>query len=332
MKPIITYLQSEAAIKEDFDNRYNNLDNFDKTVFQHLYIDYKYESDFENQTLLESKGLFDGAERIASTVLLEIEKVIKSSFSKGFSIELDRDSFRNPQQVFFKKLIIVFNFNTKDGGSHYNHKVDDSLDQETLLMNEVKISINYNIYEKNYRKFIYKSLLHELTHSYQDYQTLLSNDKKFDRLIDFYDRFDIKKGSFGQHLDEFQQYLRAVLYFTLGIETDAFKTELSAELKYHKKPSYDYTPLQAIEILRNTDIYKTYKNLAIYVLLYESGKLSKDIEETIRSEYNNICNTELSSSKVFKKLRFRIDRSIKKFDRIIGKLCLESLGNQKYIY
>jgi hypothetical protein len=74
-------------------------------------------------------------------------------------------------------------------------------------------------------------------------------------------------------------------------------------------------------------VYKAYKSLYYYINLYKDNKLDDFEINVITKEYNKISGTQLTANKVFKKLEFLINKSNRKLDNIIGKLCLENLNN-----
>ena len=57
-------------------------------------------------------------------------------------------------------------------------------------------------------------------------------------------------------------------------------------------------PKDALNILKNSIIYQTYKDLYIHIQEYKDNKLNKEYIDLITNEYNNICDTKLTANKV----------------------------------
>ena len=127
---------------------------------------------------------------------------------------------------------------------------------------------------------------------------------------------------------EFSWYIKMVLYLTLEIEQNAFITELTNELNFHKDEIE--SPVDALNVLKQSKIYQTYKFLYRNLMRYTNKDTNQEWVKKLTEEYNKISNTNWSSEKVIKKLKHLIQKSLKKFDNIIGKLCVDSLNNPSY--
>lgn len=291
------------------------LDWFDQILLEHISIDLPL-----NLMLYEARGLYKGLEELVEKIYLDAVKASKKC-SGTINLEYDREELQGISNIFFNRLYINIDFRKSNKSSEGFYQNNFNVNPSTMLFDEVKIELNTNCF-----KDIQKLLYHELTHAYQNYRQILNSDsdKTLQYMLNGFYSVAVKMSE-----DNIRQYVRDILYSTFGAEQNAFMTELAYELKQHKQTIKN--PKDALEVLRNTNIYNAYKSLFCYIELYNDRKLSNDIEETIADEYNNICNTNLSANKVFKKLEFLLNKSFKKLNDNIGRLCLENLNIRIFI-
>ena len=304
---------------------FSDFDEFDLSILPHISISYKEHNIFnKGHLILEKYGVYDGLNDLILRIEKDIKKMIKNPDNKeGFQLKYSNENLKDIKNIFFSKLIIDISLN--DENEEGNYEDNDEINKDNLLFDEVYIDI-YTRKDINniHIDDIVESIKHEFIHAYNNYNLLLKNNKSLTELSDsdFYNKLYPKL-----YFNEFEKYIRKVLYFTLQEEQNAFIGQLSDELRQNK--SKVKNPKDALNILKNSIIYQTYKDLYVHIQEYKDNKLSKEYIDLITDEYNNICNTKLTANKVFKKLEFLIKKSIKKFDNIIGKLCLENLNNIK---
>ena len=300
-------------------------DEFDLSILQHIAISYKEHNIFnKGHLILEKYGVYDGLNDLILLIEKDIKNMLKNPDNKdGFELKYFKKDLNDIKNIFFNELIIdiALNENTDEGNYENNEKIN----KDSLLFDIVNIDIysRKNANDVNIDDII-ESIKHEFIHAFNNYNLLLKNNKSLSELTDsdFYNKLYPKV-----YFNDFEKYIRKVLYFTLQEEQNAFIGELSDELRRNK--SKVKTPKDALNILKDSIIYKTYKDLYIHIQEYKDNKLNQEYIDLITNEYNDICNTKLTSNKVFKKLNFLITKSIKKFDTVIGKLCLENLNNIK---
>ena len=126
---------------------------------------------------------------------------------------------------------------------------------------------------------------------------------------------------------ELKKNIIKILYFTVKEERNAFIAQMAEELKRNK--SKVNNPKDAFNILKNSPIYMTYKNLYEFVHSFDNTRNTNDKEsmDIITQAYNDLCGTKMTPDKVMKKLKFLMDKAMKKFDTIVAKLCVENLNN-----
>ena len=291
------------------------LDWFDRILFEHISIDLPL-----NLMLYEARGLYKGLEELVEKIYSDVVKASKKC-SGIISLKYDRDKLQSISNIFFNRLYIDIDFRKSNKSSEGFYQNNFNINSDTMLFDEVKIELNTNGF-----KDIQKLLYHELTHAYQNYRQILNRDsnKTLQYMLNGFYSVAVKMSE-----DNIRQYVRDILYATFGTEQNAFATELAYELKQHKQTIKN--PKDALKVLKNTSIYRIYKSLFYYIDLYKERKLEKNIENIITSEYNIVCNTNLSINKVFKKLEFLLNKSFKKLNDNIGRLCLENLNIRIFI-
>lgn len=296
----------------------NDLDWFDSNILSHIAIAYSERSVyFKSHYVVEKFGVSDVVRGVAEKIYADFRQQCSlHPRQNDFKFEYDNTDFENLDGVFFNELELNIEKTDDTDGAQY--KADSRLDFLTFRLN--KVIINAQV---EYEQDLLSSLLHELTHAYNNYKLLLKGDKKFKNLIDsgFYAKL-MPQGlmSFGQN------YVRIAMYFTLGIERNAFIAQLTNDLKSHSEEIE--SPIDALNVLRQSEAYDVYKQLIISIEKYKAGKLKQEIADDIAKEYNYISGTNLTTNRVFKKLEILIQKSLKKFERMIGNLCYDWLENK----
>lgn len=294
------------------------LDSFDKEILKHIAIDYKERHIYSRfHVILEKYGIYDGLEELVDFIDKEIYNNYRKDRKNRFELEYTREQLKDFKNIFFEELHLNVDM-TKNIGAEYEDKYA-KLNPETLLLEKVIIDI-----EVNNDNEIIGNLQHELTHAYNQYCSLLKGNDYFKELSmsTFYKNMTNLKG------DTLKKHIRQIMYLTLDEERNAFIAQMAAELKNNKDIIED--PYDAFKVLKESQVFRTYKSLYYYINLYKQNKLEDDKIKTITDEYNDISSSNLTSNKVFKKLEHLIDKSNKKLNKIIGKLCLKTLNNSAW--
>lgn len=299
----------------------SELDEFDKNVLTHLTINYFDKNIYCRTHLVSEKyGTYEDLNSLSALIDRKIISFLsKNDIHKDTMVFVFKNSeFKNLKNIFFEQLelTIVIDSN-KVGDGEYSEK-ESCLNNDSLLFDKVCITVFTDKWLSDFELI----LQHELTHAYENWNRQLKNDKTFINKVntDFYSEVQNILNA-----NNLQRFLKSILYFTLDFEQNAFAAEFTSILKKNEK--IIKTPLDALEVLKNTQIYQTYKGLYLAIMEYDKGNISKDVIDYITLEYNNICKTNLAPNKVFKKLKHLIQKSLNKFDTLIGKLCCENLKN-----
>lgn len=285
----------------------------EESLLSHIAIEYKVNDIGEGRRIVNEKyGIYDGCEELADFIIKDVWKNIDIDGQ----YEYTKDQLKNFKNIFFHKIVIDIDTSCDDGG-----ECDDNIDiGNDLLADEIWI----NIYNDDPTKSSLKgTLMHELTHLYNNYMMLLKGDQNFiktSRSVMY--RNIIDTSSVGLERD-----LKTALYFLLGYERNAFVAQLKAELEDHKDKIN--TPREALEILKNCPVYKTYISVNNLIRLRIENSADTDTIANLYRQITGYTGNE-SSIKILKRLKAQSDKALKKFNTIIPKLCVESLNNRMW--
>lgn len=284
----------------------------DYSILQHLAIEYKCNHMYSrNHLILEKYGIYDGCEQLAKYITNEINK---NGFDNQY--EFNKNDLLNFNNIFFNKLIVDIDSSSNDGGEYIDN---DELTND-LLFDEVFINLYIN---KENRSSIQETLMHELTHAYNNYMMLLKNDKNYLNMASsiLYQKINDLHNTKNSN----EYFIKKALYLLLGYEKNAFFAQIKADLQKYKKKIK--TPLDALKILKQSNIYQAYLRLNQNINDYMHNELSDEIIHEIEDAYYNITGQKETSNKIFKKLKILSDKTLKKLDTQLPKLCIENLNN-----
>lgn len=283
---------------KSFTNYINN--DFETTLEEHFFVEYaiKESLNYSIYKILEKYGSYNGQINLVYFLAKHIYKSYKSEyvFHKN-----DLNDFPN---IFFDKLIISISEN--DNGYLVNKS---TFNKESKLFDKVVI----NLYDKeiNDYHYIVETLVHELLHAYNEYQSYLSNSKiKIKELIDkdTYKKtiFSIYNGS------EFPKFVcKKILNVLKKFEQNAYLSELNVV----KFSSYK----EAYQSFKQSPIWIMYLSLWNYLIELNTNGTIKD-KELLKNEYNEINNSEKSFDYIFKKLNSQFIKVFRKIEKTIPKI------------
>lgn len=295
----------------DFINDTNIVEDYiDYSMLQHLAIEYKENNLYSRRrVILEKYGIYDGCEELSKYIY---EKIKKEGMDNQYSFDSnDLTSFKN---IFFDKLIVDIDSSDDSGGEYIDN---DSLNDH-FLFDEVVI----NIYQyENHLNKVKEILMHELTHAYNNYLMLLKGDNGYINAAKslLYQNIQKDSSNTNEHL------LKKALYLLLGYEKNAFFAEIKAELEENNDKIEN--PKDALKVLKNSQVYKAYKKLDNEINAFFKGTLmNKNIGE-IENAYIEITGEKKNANQIFKTLRALSNKTLKKLDHQLPKLCIENLNN-----
>ena len=291
-------------------------DCIDESLLSHIAIEYKVNDIGEGRRIVNEKyGIYDGCEELANYITNDIF----SRHAFDDASQYSKENLGDIKNIFFKELTVDIDTSSDDGG-----ECDDEISiGDDLLVDEIYI----NIYLVNPTKSEIKGILmHELTHIYNNYIMQLKGDKNFiktSRSAMYQNIIDMSGGPI-------ERDIKTVLYFLLGYERNAFIAQLKAELEDHKDKIN--TPREALEILKNCPIYKTYMRINNILAQHISNQNENPDSQLIAQIYKQITGNKSneSSMKILKRLKSQSNKAIKKLNTVIPKLCVENLNNRKW--
>ena len=274
----------------------------------HINIDY---------AIYENAGLYDGIEDLCRF----LTNKIKSHQEKEFKLEYrntDRElsKFRN---VFFDSIILDCERSNKynnDAECSINKIID--LDKNTNRLKNVVIKVYLS--QKHDAREVYMILLHEVTHLWDNYNHIIRYNKTVNSINTsrYYD--DILKSMNDDNI------VGTILYFINPIEINAWLASFAGYLYDNIEDNVIDDPKRALEIIKDSELYKNYVAIGQYVEAVYNGKdelLKKhgvDIHEFCK-EYNRIYGTNFTENKVRKQIYNQYQKVRQKIESNIGKIC-----------
>lgn len=315
-------------IKEIVKEEINNIREYDanpimdtleestfKNLKSHVFIEFYYSTEknflaehfshLNEEQINEEYGVPNGCEEIARKILKGIER--KGSYTLR-NIAINNDWIKNVN------VIIVNNNNIS--ASYLPLQSEIKLENDKYYFYPLVIKINVN--ENNEEKFV--SIMHELTHAYEDYNRKLKNQET---LIDNgikcgYNKNRLQTNNVNEYI------ISRILYYTYNVERNAFIASMVGELKHCNK--YFQTINDVADFLRNTKTYHLYVQVLNWINdLSEIDDI--DTQNEILSYVKQLSNLDFNTFnqlvKYFKQKKEEIE---KKFNTIIPKIAYEHLN------
>ena len=276
-------------------------------LLHHINIDYK---------LYENAGLYDGIEELSKF----LTNKIKSHQEKKFVIKYNYDDIqlRNFHNIFFNQIIIscVRDKNHSNIGEYISNDAVD-FNSSTNRFNFVRINLELTI--NNNSQEVYQSLLHELTHAWDDYNSYkngttsikqASIDMNYSNIINL-----IQSGN------DTNELIGKIFYFLSDIEINAFMVQFAGYLYNYLEDNTIIDPHKAYNIIKDSDIYKNYESIGSVLCALNNNDTYNETKLLLTNEYNKLHNTNYSPHKVFKILNNQYNKIMRRIESNIGKLC-----------
>lgn len=284
------------------------LDYIDESILQHIAISYKHNC--KNHIVLEKYGIYDGCEELAQHIA---DHVIKNGADNQY--EFTKDDLKEFNNVFFKKIFVDVD-TSDDRGAEYNDGLSEVGDDGFFE----KVYIDVFIYEEHIKKELKESLMHELTHAYNDYVMKVKKNPNYTKTMR---SLMYAKISNEDPVNPSDKLVKKAMYLLLGYEKNAFFAEIKGEFESSGRKIHN--PHDALAALKDTKIYKSYKSLCNDIELYFKGELSDEFVKEFENSYYELTKRKETANQIFKKLRDRAKKALKKLDAQLPKLCIEFL-------
>ena len=202
--------------------------------------------------------------------------------------------------------ITLVEYSEKINETQFNYQQtfeNDKLNKKTKRLNKVIIYLNDTDIKRNYNNTI-STLIHELTHAWEDYNRNITNNLTLNDLIS--QKFGYKENIKQDNSDNFYKTLaKQIEYYLSKFEVNAFLSELSTSLYKNKKKIDNYS--DAINIFKSDETWISYITLYKELNGLSEIKLSK-----FTMFYNDINKTNFTENKLLKKLNNRFEKVFRK--------------------
>ena len=266
----------------------------------------------------ERFGLFYGCQEMTEIIIKKIKyywETKSNEYPNGFGFEMLPKDFNDIDNVFFSVLRIYV---TDAFNSTYNPNVT-VYNEDVHKLEYVEIVINVNGDDNE----LQRKIEHELTHAFEDYNRKVFFSKSLREILDEnYIKAIKKMSNMNNKLEEIQS--ARFIHYLNKQEINANMGAFEAALHNKKFDKYE----DGMKLIKATNIYKHYKDLAEVLELMIEKKLEKEVIDDIcnclRSydEYKNHTN-----SQIIKSLENRLRKFFKKFNKMIPKLVYDKLSN-----
>lgn len=291
-------------------------DQIDRTMVEHLSIEYKTYS--LNNVILEKYGIYKGCEELVDYIISDIRKIAKKEGSYDNQYTYNRDDLKAFDNIFYNNLIIDIDTSVDDSDDYEdNEELNDELLFDEVYINIYSTEVTYTSLKT--------SLLHELTHAYNNYMMLAKGNNNYKKAAaaDYYSKLVDPENE-----SESEENLKIILYFLLGYERNSFFAQVKGYLD--KQDEKIKNPLDAIAVLKECPVYVKYKKVNDDINQFFNGKLPSGTIKDYEIAYEKITGEKKTANQIFKKLKALSDKAMKKLDRVIPKLCIEKLNTILY--
>lgn len=276
----------------------------------HIFIEFYYRngkflnehnSKLSFRELNESYGVFNGCEILAKEIYNSL-KDLKLQGGESRIVTLNLKDSKWIQAI----EIMVYNDETSNVGASYVSSSKISFCG--LKSSQQKFSplkMNVNLKHEN----IIISLMHELTHAYEDYNRRTNKNKSLNNSVGNYD--DEKK------------YISYILYYLTDFEVNAHLSQLKGELQ--NCDEYFVNIQQIVDFLRKTDVYERYSMIKSYIDFFSNISDEKS-QSIVLSWVSDLSNLKFRTYKNFVNyINEKYNKIERHMNRFIPKIAYEYL-------
>lgn len=250
--------------------------------------------------VLESLGKFDNAGKVIKHII----DTLKTNFE---SQEIDCTN----DNVYFKYINIKLNTNGIGYGSYLKLK------DNTVYL---EIGANKEYFNENIDKYI-KIIVHELLHGYEDYNRIKNTGQGiFAYLNDKY------KNSFANlnSQNNVKMWLSRCNYFLNNQERNAYLSQLETDIELLFKNEHitieDFSYTKFKDKLKNTNIWKEYFKLSIFILRLKNSQFSNEQKKYVENIWEQLYSEKKTFNQINKELYSNWEKFEKKFEQLVPKI------------
>lgn len=288
---------------------------FIETFFNHkgLLIEEQLLGSTARRQLFESYGVFNGCEGAADDILFKV-------------LDCDKNQTRivvSPKSLsfFINKVIIQFLPEDSKGRGAYDEKSTKVNEDGTFD----EILIYLNRHKPN--RVIFTTLIHELTHAYQDYclRQKGSTLEDYGNAVNYNTTVDYMNGE--KNNGPLPKNLATLMYLLNQFETGANITSMVSDVREALKNNHFDNVTQAIQYIKKhstaVDYYNKVNNL---VKKYCDPNLPLDIKQKVVRAANRVANYNFTNFKQFSNwAKSRTRRILNSIEKKIPKIVNDNL-------
>ena len=255
--------------------------------------------------LCETYGVFDGCYKLAEEILFYIKDKIPTAINNDFYIFIKNSNFID------KIRLITYNGDC----ASYEY-------EESKIVNGKFSPLTITIGVVDNEKNILSSIMHELTHAYEDYKRYMNNAISLTKKAKNVNYAETVKGV--SSYDELKSMLSYLLYFLNEIERNAFITEMDGLLSLCNQKFHNIQ--EVLNFIRETKPYSDYQQV------FELGEMICNVTDKLAQYYiltrlKEISNHKFTTYNQFVKwLSNKIYKFQRKFNEIIPKMAAQHLN------
>lgn len=274
-------------------------ENILNRLYFHTCIEFKLDNNLYPY-IVESLGKFDNAGKVVKHII----DTLKTNFESQV-IDCTNDN------AYFKYIDIKLNTNEKGYGSYLKFK-DDTV--------YLEIGTNEKYFNENIDRYV-KTIVHELLHGYEDYNRIKNTGQG---IFAYYN--DKYKKSFNNinSQDDLKMWLSRCNYFLNSQERNAYLSQLESDIESLFKNEHitieDFNYTKFKDKLKNTDIWKEYFKLSIFILKLKNAKLTNGEKKYVENLWAQLYNEKKTFSQIIKELYNNWEKFEKKFEQLVPKI------------
>ena len=285
----------------EYIGNYDIEENILKRLYFHTCVEFKLTHNVYPYTIDESLGKFDNAGKV-------VKHIIDSLCSNYQSQVIDCTN----DNVYFKYIDITINESAGNGFCAYV-----KYDNNTIY---IEIYGEEKHFIENIDKYV-RLIIHELLHGYEDYNRI---NKTGQSIFDFYN--DKYKNSFNNinSINNTKHLLSRCNYFLNDQERNAYLSQLESDIESLFKneritiEDFNYTKFK--DKLKNTDIWKEYFKLSIFILKLKNSEWSKEQKKYVEDIWDKLYNEKKIFNQIINELYKKWQKFEKKFEQLVPKI------------
>lgn len=276
-----------------------------KRLYFHTCIEFKLDHNLYPY-IVESLGKFDNVGLVVKHIINELQDNFESQV-----IDCTNDN------VYFKHIDIQIN-NHQNGLATYIKYQDNTVFIELLCKSSNDFKFNIDSY--------IKTIIHELLHGYEDYNRIKNTGQG---IFAYYN--DKYKNSFNNlnSQNDIKMWLSRCNYFLNDQERNAYLSQLETDIESLFKNEHitieDFNYTKFKNKLKETDIWKEYFKLSIFILKLKNSEWSKEQKKYVEDIWNDLYNEKKTFNQINKELYNNWQKFEKKFEQLVPKIVCKHL-------